>query len=208
MTPKEWHKKALARCDVLMCKSTRFKDEQDELVLLTGAVQSYEEYMAKLDEKVTAVETMSWDEYFIKMVRLVASKSRDTSTKCGCILVGPSHEVLSCGYNGLPRGVEYRDCRTEVRPIKYKYFEHSERNACYNAARRGIALEGAVAYVTGPPCADCARALIQSGITEVIIPADHSTCAVRNKAQWGESCEIGQIMFQEAGVKFRMVEGM
>lgn len=158
-------------------------------------------------DNVTAVETMSWDEYFIKMVRLVASKSRDTSTKCGCVIVGTGHEVLSCGYNGLPRGVKYQDDRTEVRPIKYKYYEHGERNAIYNAARKGIALEGAIAYVTGPPCADCGRGLIQAGIKEVVIPSDHSTCAVRNKAQWGESCEIAQIMFEEAGVTFRMVEG-
>ncbi len=158
--------------------------------------------------EVTAKETMSWDEYFIKLVKLVADKSRDTSTKCGCVIVSKDHSILSCGYNGLPRGVEYKDERTEVRPIKYKYFEHGERNAIYNAARHGIALEGSTAYVTGPPCSDCGRGLIQSGIKEVVIPEDISKCAVRNKTQWGESCQLAQEMFKEAGVKFRTVEGM
>lgn len=159
-------------------------------------------------DEVTAKETMTWDEYFIEMVRLVSRKSRDTSTKCGCVLVGAGHSVLSIGYNGLPRGVEYKDERTEVRPIKYKYYEHSERNAIYNAAKNGIALDGATAYVTGPPCADCGRGLIQSGIKEIVIPQDVSTSAVRNEDEWGESCLVAQEMFKEAGVTFRIVEGM
>jgi dCMP deaminase len=155
-----------------------------------------------------SVSDKTWDQLFIEMTRLVASKSKDTSTKCGCVIVGPDNEVRTTGYNGLPRGVEYKQERTEVRPEKYFWFEHSERNAIYNAARIGVSLKDCRAYVTGPPCADCARGLIQAGIKEVVIPSDHSKCAVRNKDRWGDSCDRAQEMFKEAGVGFRMVEGM
>jgi len=156
---------------------------------------------------MTAEGTPTWDELYIAMVRLVAMKSKDSSTKCGCVIVGPDHEVRSTGYNGLPRGVEYREDRTEVRPEKYFWFEHSERNAIYNAARMGLSLKGCTAYVTGPPCADCARGLIQAGIKEVVIPTDVSQCAIKNKDKWGDSCDRAQKMFAESGVTFRRVEG-
>jgi dCMP deaminase len=109
----------------------------------------------------------SWDEYFIDMTYLVAQRSIDPSTKCGCVIVSDDHAVLSIGYNSPPR-----DCMDDKiplsRPEKYDYFVHAEENALLNAARNGIALEGATAYVTGTPCCRCFRGLLGAGIKKVI----------------------------------------
>lgn len=117
---------------------------------------------------------MKWAEYMIRMAQLVSQKSKD-ETKVGCVLVGPENQVLSTGYNGFPRGV--REVPEDVqgrweRPEKYKWIEHAERNAIYNAARHGISLRGATAFLNWEPspCTDCARALIQAGITTIIGP--------------------------------------
>jgi dCMP deaminase len=133
---------------------------------------------------------MNWDEFFIEMAMLVAKKSKDPSTKVGCVLVGDDNAVLSTGFNGFPRGVnetittytpvDKYAVREETklnerwdRPAKYSWVEHAERNAIYNAARHGIRLAGARAYLNWEPqpCADCTRALIQAGIREIIGPA-------------------------------------
>lgn len=117
-----------------------------------------------------------WDRFFIEMAMFVAKKSKDPSTKVGCVLVGEHNQVLSVGYNGFPRGVGGDDDpngKRWERPIKYQFVEHAERNAIYNAARSGVSLDGAKAYLNWEPvpCADCTRGLIQSGICEIIGPS-------------------------------------
>ncbi len=111
---------------------------------------------------------MKWDDYFLKMADLVATKSKDRSTKVGCVVVGPSNEVRTTGYNGFCRGIDDDVNSRHDRPDKYLWTEHAERNAVYNAARNGIKLECCTMYVNMFPCADCARAIIQSGITRVV----------------------------------------
>jgi dCMP deaminase len=110
----------------------------------------------------------SWDEYFIRMAELVASRSKDPSTKVGCVVVSYDNTVLSTGYNGLPRGVLDLPERME-RPVKYLWTAHAEENAVAQAARNGISLNGATAYVTHSPCCRCARALIQAGILHIVV---------------------------------------
>jgi dCMP deaminase len=77
----------------------------------------------------------NWDEYFINMAYLVATKSRDPSTQVGSVVVGPNHEVRSTGYNGLCRGEDDDNESFYARPLKYAVVEHSERNSIYNMAR-------------------------------------------------------------------------
>jgi len=108
-----------------------------------------------------------WDKRFLELAKHIASWSEDRSTKVGCVLVGPNKEIRATGYNGFPRGIKDKEERHE-RPAKYDWTEHAERNAIYNAARTGVPLEGTTAYLQWFPCVDCARALIQSGITEVV----------------------------------------
>lgn len=141
-----------------------------------------------------------WDDYFAEMAILVASKSKDPSTKCGAVIIGPDNEVRSTGFNGFPRGVK-DDERINERPLKYYYIEHAERNAIYNAARHGNSLKGCTMYVTGTPCHDCARAIIQSGIKRVII-LEGCHAPGFNK-RWEESMKHTKIMFKEAKIKVR-----
>src|SRR5678816_3286831 len=98
-----------------------------------------------------------WDIRFLREAARIATWSKDRSTKVGCVIVGPSREIRSTGYNGFPRGVNDDVDERHARPMKYAYCEHAERNAIYNAARVGIPLEGCTLYcaadkLTGPPC--------------------------------------------------------
>lgn len=146
-----------------------------------------------------------WDRRWLNMVKEVLSWSQDRSTKCGCVIVSPDNAVLAVGYNGLPRGIEYTEERHE-RPEKYYWFEHSERNAIYNAARTGTSLVGATAYVSGPPCHDCARGLCQVGIRRVVIPKYHNFLDKAKDARWGESCNRAQQMMELAGVSYEELD--
>src|SRR6185436_107542 len=116
---------------------------------------------------------MSWDQKFLRMALQMASWSKDPSTKVGCVIAGVDHEIRSTGYNGMCRGINDNVPERNIRPAKYMWYEHSERNAICNAARVGIPLNGCTMYLTSiptkfPPCCDCARAIIQSGIIRVV----------------------------------------
>jgi dCMP deaminase len=145
---------------------------------------------------------MTWDEYFMTMADLVASKSKDRSSKIGCVIVGPNHEVRSTGYNGMCRGVNDDIDERHDRPEKLFWFEHAERNALYNAARNGIRTEGCTAYIAGkhPPCADCTRGLIQSGISRVII----RSTVLDDNTMWVDSFKRSKVMFEESGVELQL----
>jgi dCMP deaminase len=138
------------------------------------------------------------EDIFMTMVHLVALGSHDESTKVGAVIVGPDHEVRSTGFNGFPRGVNDHDPARQKRPEKYYWFEHAERNAIYNAARMGLSTKGCVMYTNGVPCADCARAVIQAGITKVVV---NERWEGQKPEQWVESCQIARVMFEEAGVE-------
>ena len=145
----------------------------------------------------------NWDARWLDLAQQIASWSKDRSTKIGCIIVGSAGQILSAGFNGLPRGVnDDVDARHE-RPEKYLWFEHAERNAIYNAARHGIALEGAVMYVPWFPCADCARAVIQSGLAVLVTSEREADDPLL--ARWKDHHDVSRIMLGEAGVEVRQV---
>jgi len=151
---------------------------------------------------------MNWDEYFFNMISYIKLKSKDISTKVGSIIVSKDNEIISTGFNGFPRGVI--DSLDEVpdryqRDIKLLFTEHAERNSIYAAAKRGTALEGSKIYVEWSPCADCMRAIIQSGIKEVILNGT-STDFNNQKLneRWKDHIECATIMAQEAGIKIRI----
>ena len=109
-----------------------------------------------------------WNKRFMEVAFLVASWSKDPSTKTGAVIVGPDKEIRSTGYNGPVRGVDDDVPERYERPTKYDFFEHAERNALYNACLTGVSVKGCVMYATHAPCVDCARAIIQAGIKTVI----------------------------------------
>ena len=146
---------------------------------------------------------MNWDEYFVSMLYLVAMKSKDAKTQNSTIIVGPDNEIRSTGYNSFPRGINDNVPERQERPEKYFWFEHGERNAIYNAARVGVPLKDCKLYVTGVPCMDCARAIVQSGIKEVIY---HELKKYDSKL-WEEHSRRTFILFEESGVKIREYKG-
>ena len=117
---------------------------------------------------------ISWDEYFMGVAQLAAQRSKDPSTQVGCCIVDEQNRILSTGYNGFPHGCsddEFPWNRDEsLGETKYPFVVHAELNAILN--NRGKSLAGAKLYVGLFPCHECAKAIIQAGIKEVIYLSD------------------------------------
>lgn len=147
-----------------------------------------------------------WDERWLALAKHVSSWSKDQSTKVGCVVVGTANQVLAIGYNGLPRNVDDSISERYLRPLKYKWTEHAERNAIYNAARTGTNLTGSVLYVEWFPCSDCARGIAQSGIDCIVTlnPSNYYNSDLY--ARWGEDFHISYDILFEAKVKLRYVD--
>lgn len=133
-----------------------------------------------------------WAHYFMRLAEAVATRSKDLSTKVGCVLVSDDKVILSTGYNGIPAGVADIAERME-RPAKYIWTSHAEENAVALAARVGSGVKGSTAYVTHHPCARCARMLIQAGITRVFVGPGTTSMPP-------EEFEVAAKMFDEAKV--------
>ncbi len=119
-------------------------------------------------------DNLSWDEYFMGVAVLSAMRSKDPSTQVGSCIVDDDNKIVSVGYNGMPRGVCEDDVpwgHGEGLESKYLYVCHAEFNAILNT-RNGSTLNGCRCYVTLFPCNECAKALVQVGIKEVIYKED------------------------------------
>jgi dCMP deaminase len=108
------------------------------------------------------------DVVFMEICFVLSKLSMDNSSKCGCLAIHDDGALLSGGYNNPIRGSDDKSVPIDVRPDKYYFMEHSERNAVYNASRHGIRLKGCTFYVTGFPCVDCLRAMLQAGAKKII----------------------------------------
>ena len=143
---------------------------------------------------------ISWDEYFMGIAKLSGMRSKDPHTQVGACIVSKDNKILSVGYNGFPIGCSDDDFpwNREGNPLENKYFytTHSELNAILNY--RGGSLDGAKLYVSLFPCNECAKAIIQAGIREVIYDSDkyaHTPSVIASKR-----------MFDSSGVVFRKYE--
>ena len=144
---------------------------------------------------------MDWNSYFINIADMVREKSKDPSSKIGAVIVGPEQQLISTGFNGFPRGIDETDLTRWERPIKYQFIEHAERNAIYNAARHGISLRGCIMYLVGlgpptVPCIECAKAVIQVGITRVV-----GYAAKEVSESWVDDLSFANDLLIEAGVE-------
>ena len=139
---------------------------------------------------------INWDEYFMGVSLLAAMRSKDPNTQVGACIVDGDNRILSTGYNGFPYGCsddEFPWERTgERNDTKYPFVVHAELNAILNA--RGKNLSGAKIYVDLFPCNECAKAIIQSGIKEIIYLSD--------KYAETDSTIASKRMLTSAGVKF------
>ena len=142
-----------------------------------------------------------WDEYFMGLTYYAATRSKDRSTTVGCVIVGPDNEIRTTGYNSFVRGFKDEPHHHE-RPLKYELTEHAERNAIYNAARVGTPLNNCKIYVAWLPCTDCARAIIQSGIKEVVLHKEYPA-----HVGWSDKQKISMEMFDQCGVEVREWSG-
>lgn len=139
---------------------------------------------------------------FSAIAKAASTLSKDQSTKLGAIILGKGFEIRALGYNGFPRGVNDTVPERHERPAKYKWTEHAERNAIYNAARAGTALEGSRLLLDSPifVCSECARAIIGAGISQVILIRRNETDPDR-AGRWSNDEDISRTMFQEAGIE-------
>lgn len=138
---------------------------------------------------------ISWDEYFMGVALLAAKRSKDPSTQVGACIVDENHVILSTGYNGFPIGCsddEFPWDRTGEE-TKYPYVVHAELNAILNST--GKSLRGSTLYVVLFPCNECAKAIIQSGIKEVVYLDD--------KYAESDATQASKRLLATAGIKTR-----
>ena len=140
---------------------------------------------------------ISWDDYFMGLALLSSMRSKDPSSQVGaCIVDSKTNRILSVGYNGLPKHCsddEYPWIKEgEALETKYPYVVHAELNAILN--NRGVSLEGSKLYTTLFPCNECAKAIIQSGIKEVVYLSD--------KHHESSEVKASKKMLTSAGISF------
>ena len=141
---------------------------------------------------------ISWDEYFMGVSLLASRRSKDPNTQVGACIVDSNNIIISTGYNGFPYGCSDASYpwEREGEDTKYNYVVHAELNAILNAG--GRSLKGARIYVDLFPCNECAKAIIQSGIKEVIYLYDKYADSLATMAS--------KRMLESAGVKTTQLE--
>ena len=141
---------------------------------------------------------INWDEYFMGIAMLAAKRSKDPSTQVGACIVSQDNIIISTGYNGMPKGCSDDEFpwNREGELTKYPFVVHAELNAILNA--NGRDLRGSRIYVALFPCNECAKAIIQSGVREVIYLSDKYADTMMNLAS--------KRMLDAAGVKYSRLQ--
>ena len=144
---------------------------------------------------------ISWDEYFMGVALLSAMRSKDPNTQVGACIVNEDKKVIGLGYNGLPKGCDDEifpwDREGEFLETKYPYVCHAELNAILNST---LSLKNCTIYVALFPCHECSKAIIQSGIREIVYLSDKYTGTESNRAS--------KRMLDSAGVTYRKLENV
>lgn len=147
---------------------------------------------------IVTEQSHKWNLRFFEMAHLVASWSKDPSTKVGAVIVDTNRRIISTGYNGFATGVNDSMVRLNDRDLKYKMVLHAEENAIMFAKRD---LSGCILYVTTlPPCSHCASLIVQSGISQVY--AEKKPIPDR----WKDSFVLTSSIFNEGGVKLDFID--
>lgn len=144
-------------------------------------------------------QILTWDEYFMSLAHLSGLRSKDPNTQVGACIVNQDNRVVGIGYNGLPYG-----CVDEEYPwgregdfidTKYPYVVHAELNAILNST---TSLKNCTIYVSLFPCNECSKAIIQSGIKDVVYESD--------KYANTDAVKVSKRMLKSAGVQIRQVK--
>lgn len=139
-----------------------------------------------------------WDRRFLDLAFLVASWSKDPSTKCGAVIVDNSNRVVSLGFNGFASGFEDKAERWDTRDFKYAHVIHAEENALLHAKQ---SLDKCKLYVTTAPCSSCMGKIVQCGIKEVVYQKPTEDFLAR----WAESLKNTKQIAKECNVVLRQV---
>ena len=180
----------------------RFEELADLVIPNDG---SLEELGAKLEEalrdRLFFRERPSWDEYFMSIARVVASRSNCIKRKVGSV-IALDRRIISTGYNGTPRGI--RNCNEGGCPrcagaaeagtrLDECLCSHAEENAITQSAYHGVSVRGGTVYTTFCPCLICTKMIINAGLSEVVYDA-HFPLG-----------EVSVALFREAGIKVRQL---
>lgn len=151
---------------------------------------------------------LSWDEYFMGIAMITAERSKDPNSQVGACIVDENNKIVSLGYNGAPTG--YDDDKDMIweregdfLDTKYAYVCHSELNAILNSK---IPVRGCKLYVTLFPCNECAKAIIQSGITELVYLSDKYDKTPGNTAskKMLDTCGIKYTKYEPKGKEIKI----
>lgn len=138
-----------------------------------------------------------WDLRFVELAELIASWSKDPSTKVGAVIANSQNKILGTGYNGFPVGIDDSQEFYEDRELKYSRIIHAEVNAILNSKQD---LNGASIYLCAlPPCSSCTKQIIQAGIKKVVCPAPVI-------GKWNDEFKISKKMYDEAGIEVILYE--
>lgn len=140
---------------------------------------------------------ISWDEYFMGVAKLSAFRSKDPNTQVGACIVTQDKKIVGVGYNGLPWGLDDNEFPWQIREgdldeTKYPYVVHAELNAILNSTTQ---LKGCSIYVSLFPCHECVKAIIQSGIIEIVYENEKYIGTSSDKA--------AKLMLDRAGIQYR-----
>ena len=142
------------------------------------------------------IDLIKWDKRFMEMAKLIASWSKDPSTKCGAVITDPNKRIISMGFNGFPAGTSDNMDLYQDRKRKYRRVIHAEKNAILFAKQD---LSNCKIYVWPmPPCAQCAAAIIQSGIKTVV----SVKCDIDKTSRWGDDFQEAIKMYKESRVEY------
>ena len=155
------------------------------------AVSGAADYLTKWFSLTKPIDRPDWNQYFMSMAFLASTRSPDAETKHGCVIVDKAKRVLGIGYNGFPHGMPDH-LIPNMRPSKYLFVTHSERNALANCTMRP---EGGAAYITGEPCIECLKAMYQEGIKELYLAKRHGSFKISDeeRAAFNTIVEFGNI---------------
>lgn len=150
------------------------------------------------------IRPKSADERFMLEVYLTANtQSKDPRTKIGAVIV-KEDDIISTGYNNFPRKVLDLKSRYLDSNLKKQFVVHAEANAVHNCARKGIACLSAKLYTQGVPCSECAKVIIQAGISEVIVHKQWPS--LNDNPKWRASNDLTCLMFRESGIKLTVFD--
>lgn len=142
---------------------------------------------------------MKWDDYYMDIARVVAKKSKDPSTKVGCVIVTQDNKPVSLGYNGFIAGCD-ESLMTFERPYKDMLTIHAEMNALIFAK---CSVDNCKAYITHASCENCLKHLIQAGIKEII----YETFDTSGHFMTEDRKKVISALIKSTGIIYRNING-